>query len=202
MNVIVRQTLNEICERLQKVAIPEPNEETLKQTADGYNRRWHFPHCCVSIDGKHKRIICPGNSGSRYFNYKDFYSIVMLALVVHNYKFLAVAVGSYGTEGDAGIFAKSPLWDNLSNAIKFPPPGPLPGTRTVLPYVILGDEAFKLTVTLMRPYPHGQAKADTQKAIYNYRHSLAIRTCENAFGILCQYFRICFTPLAVDPIWT
>jgi len=109
------------------MAILEPNEETLKQTADGYYRRWHFPHCSGSINGKHIRIICPGNSGSRYFNYKDFYSIVMLALVDYNYKFLAV-VGSYGTEGDAGIFAKSPLGNNLSRAIKFPPPGPLPGS--------------------------------------------------------------------------
>jgi len=79
------------------------------------------------------------------------------------------------------------------------PPGLLPGTQTVLPYVILGDEALKLTTTLMRPYPHDQAKADTDKAIYNYRHCLARRTCENAFGILCQYFRIFFTPIAVDP---
>jgi hypothetical protein len=31
---IVRQRLNAICERLQKVAIPEPNKETLKQSAD------------------------------------------------------------------------------------------------------------------------------------------------------------------------
>jgi len=98
ISVIVRQTLIAICERLQKVAILEPNEETLKQTADGYYRRWHFPHCCGSIDGKHIRMICPGNSGSRYFNYRDFYSIVTLALVDHNYKFLVVDVGSYGTD--------------------------------------------------------------------------------------------------------
>jgi len=62
----------------------------------------------------------------------------------------------------------------------------------------LEDEAFKLTTTLMRPYPHGQEKADTDTAIYNYRHCLA-RTSENAFGILCQYFRMFFTPTAVDP---
>ena len=184
------------------MAIPEPNEETLNQTADGYNRRWHFPHCCGSINGKHIIIICPDNSGSRYFNYKDFYSIVMLALVDHNYKFLTADVGSYGTERDAGIFAKSPIRNNLSKAIKFPPPGPLPGTQTDRqtdrPYVILGDEAFKLTTTLMRPYPYDQAKADTGKAIYNYRHCLARRTCENALGILCQYFRIFFMHIAVD----
>jgi len=59
----------------------------------------------------------------------------MLALVDHSYKFMAVDVASYGTEGDAGIFAKSPLGNKLSKAIKFPPLGPLPGT--VLPYVIL-----------------------------------------------------------------
>ena len=75
--------------------------------------------------------MCPGNSGSPYFNYKDFYSIVMLALVDHNYKFLAVDVGSYGKDGDAGIFTKSPLGNNISKAIKFLPPGPLPGTQTV-----------------------------------------------------------------------
>ena len=106
-------------------------------------------------------MIFPGNSGSRYVNYKDFYSIV--TLVDHNYKILAVNVGSYGTEGDAGKLAKSPLGNNLSTAIKFPPPGPLPGTQTVLAYIILGDEAFKLTL-LMRPCPHNQAKADTDKA--------------------------------------
>ena len=87
-------------------------------------------------------MICPGNSGSRYVNYTDFYSIATLALVDHNYKILAADIGSYGTEGDAGKFVKSPLGNNLSKAIKFPPPGPLPGTQTVLPYVILGDEAF------------------------------------------------------------
>jgi len=69
---------------------------------------------------------------------------------------LAVDVGSYGTEGDAGIFGKSPLGNNLSKAIKFPPPLSLRGT--VLPYVILGEEAFKLTTTLMRLCPHDQAK--------------------------------------------
>jgi hypothetical protein len=85
-------------------------------------------------------------------------SIVMLALIEHNYKFLAVDVGSYGTEGDAGIFAKSHIGNNLLKAIKFPPTGPLPRTETVLPYVILEDEAFKLTTTLMRQYPHNQEK--------------------------------------------
>jgi hypothetical protein len=83
----------------------------------------------VAQSTENTRIIRPGNSGSRYFNYKDFYSIVMLALVDHNYTFLAVDVCSYGKDGDAGIFARSSLGNNLSKGIKFPPPGPLSGTQ-------------------------------------------------------------------------
>jgi hypothetical protein len=79
----------------------------------------------------------------------------------------------------------SHLLGNLSNAMKFPPPGPLPGAQTVLPYVVLGDVAFKLTATLIRPYPHEQAKAYTEKVIYNYRHCIDRRTCQNAFAIPC-----------------
>jgi hypothetical protein len=64
---------------------------------------------------------------------------------------------------------------------------------------MLGDKAFKLTTTFMTPYPHKQAKADKEKAVYNYQHCLAGRTCENAFGILCQYCRIFFSTTAVYP---
>jgi hypothetical protein len=49
----------------------------------------------------------------------------------------------------------------FQNAVKFQPPGPRPGTQ-VLPDA-LGDEAFKQTATLMRPYSHEQAKSDTEK---------------------------------------
>jgi hypothetical protein len=36
ISVTILQTLDEICDRPEKVAIPEPNDETLKQTVDGF----------------------------------------------------------------------------------------------------------------------------------------------------------------------
>lgn len=76
-----------------------------------------------------------------------------------------------------------------------PPPSPLPYTDTVLPNVILGDEAFALHTNLMKPYPRQQSLHDRTKTIFNYRLSRARRTTENAFGIMASYFRIFFTPI-------
>jgi hypothetical protein len=53
----------------------------------------------------------------------------------------------------------------------------------------------------MRPYLHQQAKADIEKkkTVYTCRHSLATRTCKTAFYIMCQYFRISFKTIVVNP---
>lgn len=68
-----------------------------------------------------------------------------------------------------------------------------------MPNVILDDEAFGLSMSMMKPYPRCQSLHDRTKAIYNYRHSRARRTTENSFGVLCAYFRLFFQPIAVEP---
>ena len=180
--------------------IPAPTEEQLLKIANAYLSRWNFPNCVGAIDGKHIRIKAPQNSGSTFFNYKEFYSIVMLAVVDADCKFIAIDVGSYGREGDAGIYLKSKLGQNIrTNTFNIPPPKSLPGTDNIVPHVIVGDEAFALHENLMKPYPRRQSLNDPSKAIYNYRLSRARRTTENAFGILCAYFRIFFQPISTVP---
>jgi len=73
----------------------------------------NFPNCIGAVDGKHIRIINPAKSGSNYYNYKHFFSIVLMALVDSNYCFFSIDVGSYGREGDPNIFKKSPLGKKL-----------------------------------------------------------------------------------------
>lgn len=58
--------------------------------------RWQFPNCFGASDGKHKQITHPYNSGAMFINYKGFFSIVMLALVDFDYKFLYVDIGCQG----------------------------------------------------------------------------------------------------------
>ncbi|XP_047518999.1 uncharacterized protein LOC125058904, partial [Pieris napi] len=66
----------------------------------------------------------------------------------------------------------------------------LPGTNVSAPCVILGDEAFSLKNNLLRPYPSQQSINDSKKGHFNYRLCRARRVVKNAFGILCQKFRI------------
>ena len=77
-------------------------EEYLKisQKKEGWKRiavktqeRWQFPNCNGEVDGKHIFILHPNDSESIFYNYKVFFSIVMLAIVDYDYKFLFVDVG-------------------------------------------------------------------------------------------------------------
>lgn len=200
ISVIVKEVLQSICRNMVHVYLPQPTEERLKENAKQFFTRWNYPNCCGAIDGKHIRIRCPSNSGSLFFNYKAFFSVVLLAVVDANCKYIAVDIGSYGREGDAGIYVKSNIGKQIVNGeFHIPPESPMPQTSIIQPHVILGDEAFALTQTMMKPYPKNQSNADSTKAIYNYRHSRARRTTENTFGITCQYFRIFFTPIAIHP---
>ena len=56
-------------------------------------------------------------------------------------------------------------------------------------YYLLGDEIFLLNKWLMRTFPGNLPEAEH---MYNYRHSRARLTIENAFGMLASKWRIFF----------
>jgi len=104
---IVREVVKEVCQVLIKVLEPfylsSPTEEDWRKCAQGYWKKWNFPNCVGSVDGKHVRLHCPLNSGSLYFNYKKFFIvsfivcfIVLLAVSDHLYKFTLVDIEAYG----------------------------------------------------------------------------------------------------------
>ncbi|CAG4981907.1 unnamed protein product [Colias eurytheme] len=69
--------------------MPETPEQWLFVTND-YDTLWNFPNCLGAIDGKHIILQSPINSGSEFYNYKGFFSIVLLAVVDAKYNLLDV----------------------------------------------------------------------------------------------------------------
>lgn len=163
-----------------------------KKIAEDYFIRWQYPLCCGAIDGKHIRIKCPKGSGSLFFNYKEYFSTVLLALVDAQYKFIAVDIGSYGREGDAGIFLKSNLGKRiLAEQYNLPAPARIPETDLFQQHVILGDEAFALHINVMKPYCknlslHDKKTCDLQLQTQSGTQNK--RKCFWHYGIVFQNF--------------
>ncbi|GFO05888.1 protein antagonist of like heterochromatin protein 1 [Plakobranchus ocellatus] len=168
--------------------------------ASGYAKHGQFPNCVGALDGKHFVIQAPANSGSDFFNYKGFHSIILLALVDSNYKFIFIDVGRNGRCGDAGVFQDSSLFQGFEKKLlHIPTPQPLPGKEHPLPMVMVGDDAFPLKPYLLKPYPEHNNDHKDEKRIFNYRLSRARRCSENAFGLLTKRFRLFNTKMLLAP---
>ena len=77
--------------------------------AEEFQRKWNYPCWPRGYRRKHIAIQQPCGSGSEFFNYKHFFSVLFLALVDANYKFIYVDAGAAGRAGDAGDFHDSIL---------------------------------------------------------------------------------------------
>lgn len=145
---------------------------------------------------KHIRIKAPPHSGSDFYNYKGFFSIVLLGVVDSNGKFIYIDVGGNGRASDAIILKNSSLYDALKKE-SIPPDEPLPGQIKNTCYYFIGDDIFGLERNIMKAY-NRNSRLTTSEEIFNYRLSRARMTVEMAFGRLAGRFRIFQRPLEVE----
>ncbi|XP_017471064.1 PREDICTED: uncharacterized protein LOC108362542 isoform X2 [Rhagoletis zephyria] len=156
--------------------------------ANEFERKWNFPHCLGAIDGKHIALRYRKDYGPYFDNYMGFHSVILLAIVDANYKFLYVNVCTNGRANDAAAVNESYFLEEIrNNGFNIPPDSELPGTSEKVPFVFVADDAFKLTSRILKL--HDQPTSDFHK-IFNYRLSRAKRVVENGFGILASRFQI------------
>ena len=193
---IIHETCQAIWEALHEVYLKPPsNKNDWKEISKEFEELWNFPHCLGAIDGKHVSIQCPLKSGSLYYNYKGYFSIVLLAVCDAHYTFTFTDIGGYGSTNDSSIFNNTDIFRAAeSGALDFPDAEPLDGfANDQIPYFFVGDEAFALKTWMQRPYP-GKSLLEA-KRIFNYRLSRARRVIENSFGILVARWRIYHRPI-------
>jgi len=168
-----------------------------RDVANGFMTKSNFPHCLGAIDGKHVRLIKPAHSGSLFFNYKNYFSVLLLAVCDSNYKFLYIDVGSFGRESDPTVLSCSNFGRKLEEgSLNVPPFEKLSESSMALPYVFIGDEAFGISTNLMRAY--AGRNLSVSKRIFNYRLCRARRYVECSFGILSNKWRIFHRPLNLN----
>ena len=152
VNTIVTETSNAIYQVLKEkyLSAPHTKEEWLKISQE-FEENWNMPHTIGCIDGKHIRIVCPKLTGTQYYNYKGFFSIVLMAVCDANYCFTMIDLGQYGSNNDSGVLASSVTGEMFDNGeINLPAPSKIyQSSDQDLPYFLLSEEVFPLKDWLM-----------------------------------------------------
>lgn len=182
ISLIVRDVCAAIWELRQQYLMIPQNEEDWQRVANGFQLNWNMPNCIGNfiifnrfqflflgaIDGKHIRLAKPPHSGTLNYNYKHFFSTVLMGVCDSRYRLVCVDIGSPGSNSDGGVFATSSLKKLMdSNQLNVPAPTQLPQSTEETPCYFVGDAAFPLRIDLMKPFPRQQLNHDEK--IFNYR---------------------------------
>ena len=160
------------------VRFPQTSEE-LKRAVNHMERMWQCTCAFAAVDGTHIPIKYPpggAEAAKEYFNYKNFYSIILMGVVDARCRFLWANCGSPGSSHDATVFKASSLHQKLSNheylsqltteinGIQAPP-------------IMLGGSAFPHHTWLLKPYSH--AVLSELQSYFNYRLSKGAESSSN-----------------------
>ena len=140
--------------------------------------------CWGAIDGCHIPIKCPLQGGLKsckeYHNFKNFYSIVLMAMVDSKYRFRWGSCGFPGNSHDSVILQSTNLWEQIQEKEYLPNISKtFDGIEVPL---ILADSAFQLKPWLMKSYTN--TKLADKERYFNYQLSHARMVTECAYGQL------------------
>ena len=132
-----------------------------------FGEEWQFPYAFAAVDGSHLPIKCP-NGGAQamkqYFNFKGFYSIVLMVLVDAEHRLIWASLGAPGNTHDSTLLQSTDLWKRIVGEEMIP--SEVQQVEDVeIPPLILGDGTFPLRTFMMKP--HGKAILPDDKRYFN-----------------------------------
>ena len=166
------------------------SEQEYKNKMVEMEEMWQFPCCWGALDGCHIPIQCPPGgreSNKEYHNLKNFYSIILMAMVDSHYQFIWGSCGYPRNSHDAIILQSTELWADIQDWNYLPTIAKEVDKQNVPPLVI-ADSAFPLTTWLMKPFTH--AVLSEKQRYFNYRLSRARMVTEGAYGQLKGRWRV------------
>ncbi|GFG32013.1 hypothetical protein Cfor_08532, partial [Coptotermes formosanus] len=135
--------------------MPSLNEAKWKSNAERHIEIWNLPHCIHAVDEKFICVKCFPKIGSPCFNYKGYFSAVLLARADADVLFTTVHVGYFGKNSDGSVFRASRLGHAGPEDLHTLCPASVPKDESgeIFPYYFVAGEAFPLKVNVMRLYP-------------------------------------------------
>lgn len=183
VNEVTKAIVENLWEECVTKHMPKSEEEFKKKMMD-MEELWQFPCCWSALDGCHIPIKCPPRGlqlCKEYYNFKNFYSIVVMGMVDSNYRFMWGTCGFPGNSHDAIILQSTQLWADIKEHELIPNIGKKIG-EVLVPPLVLGDSAFPFKTWLMKPYSN--AVLTPKQRYYNYRLSRARMVTEGCYGQL------------------
>ena len=168
-----------------------PNSEAeLCKKIQEMEEAWQFPCCWSAVDGCHIPLKCPAGgleASKEYHNFKNFYSVILMAMVDSNYQFIWGSCGFPGNSHDSVIFQSTDLWANImQNEAILKIGKQIEGIH--IPALILVDSAFPLKFWMLKTYSN--AMLTPKQRCFNYRLSRARMVTEGAYGQLKGRWRV------------
>ena len=143
----------------------------------------------MGFNSAFKGLLKPEHSGSIFYNYLDFFPVVLMAVADPNYRSVYTDIGRCGKDCDSTSFKRSTLWTSIQTSkLELPTERLLSGREGPnVPYSFVGDEGFALYRNILRPF--GRSNLSVKKRVYNYRLCRGRRYVEGAFGIFSNKWR-------------
>ncbi len=168
---------------------PNNNEKMMEMIVE-MDSEWQFPYSFCAVDGCHLPMRCPrGGAEARkeHHNFKNFYSLILMALVDAKYRFIWAGSGWAGNTHDSTVFQSTKLYRKILHEKLIPDIRFSLNDLNIGP-IILGDGAFPLQAWLQKPYSN--ATLTKEQKYFNYRLSRARMVVESAFGMLKGRWRV------------
>ena len=183
--------VKDTCRAIVKVLLPKyvcfPVGDRLKETVQGFRDRWGIPQCAGSVDGSHIPVRPPSLRHTDYYNRKGWYSMLVQAVVNHNYLFTDLYIGWPGCVHDARVLSNSALYRKCNNH-ELLQGDVLHVNSHRIPIFLIGDSAYPLLPWLIKPFAISSTLTGQQKT-FNYRICRGRVVVEIAFGRLKARWR-------------
>lgn len=184
---IVNETCRAIVQKLLPLYVRFPLGDGLRDVVRGFEEKFGIPQCAGSIDGSHVPVTPPAMNHTDYYNRKGWYSMLVQAVVDHDYLFRDLCVGWPGSVHDARVLVNSNLFKKVTSGEVLQGEEVHIRGKPLRTYLI-GDSAYPLLPWLIKPFSFSSSLNSEQKN-YNYRLSRARVVVEIAFGRLKARWR-------------